>query len=266
MGHDQRSRHYLHPTSRHCSSPCRQHPRLRNTGARRALFCLPSTTNTTGGGWTPAREVKDLSASGSSGRAARVSAVPSPEKPPLTPKKDKAPVLPSSLPNESALLMDSEDDSDTNETFNDAEMTPDKAHAPMPPSPLSPCRTRVSGPNSSLNARTQLDLRMNPCARRLRVGLPKLPRRPRSPPWWRPAWVVVIGLQLISARSGQPRPWRLLLRLRSCIAVTRARWRLLRVRACAETMSRLRVASTTPTASWHLICVIGSRARLGTTI
>ena len=113
-------------------------------------------------------------------------------------------------------------------------------------------------------SRTQLDLRMNPCARRLRVGLPKLPRRPRSPPWWRPAWVVVIGLQLISARSGQPRPWRLLLRLRSCIVVTRARWRLLRVRASAGTMSRLRVASTIPTVSCHLICVIGSRVRLGT--
>ena len=79
-----------------------------------------------------------------------MSAVPSPEKPPtLTPKKDKAPVLPSSLPNESSLLTDSEDDSDTDETFRDAETIPDKVLAPIPPSPLSPCRTRVSGPNSS---------------------------------------------------------------------------------------------------------------------
>ena len=81
-----------------------------------------------------------------------MSAVPPPEKPPpLTPKKDKAPFLPSSLPNESALLTDSEDDSDTNETFHDAESIPDMVHAPMPPSPLSPCWTRVSGPNSSLH-------------------------------------------------------------------------------------------------------------------
>ena len=72
-----------------------------------------------------------------------MSAVFPPEKPPpLTPKKDKAPFLPSSLPNESALLTDSEDDSalltdseddsDTNETFHDAESIPDMAHAPMP--------------------------------------------------------------------------------------------------------------------------------------
>ena len=39
------------------------------------------------------------------------------------PKKDKVPVLPSSLPNESALVTDSEDDSDTNDTFHDAETT-----------------------------------------------------------------------------------------------------------------------------------------------
>ena len=37
MGRDQGPRHYLHPTSRHCSTPCRQQPRLRNIGARRAL-------------------------------------------------------------------------------------------------------------------------------------------------------------------------------------------------------------------------------------
>ena len=49
-------------------------------------------------------------------------------------------------------MTDSEDDSDANETFHDAETILDKAHAPMPPSPLSPRRTRVSGPNSSLNA------------------------------------------------------------------------------------------------------------------
>ena len=57
------------------------------------------------------REARDLSASGSSGKAAKVSAVPSPKKPPLQlPKKDKAPVLQSSLPNESALVTDSEND------------------------------------------------------------------------------------------------------------------------------------------------------------
>ena len=73
--------------------------------------------------WNSAREARDLSASGSSRRTARVSVVPSPETPlPLTPKKDKAPVLLSSLPNESALLTDSEDDSDTNETSHDAEI------------------------------------------------------------------------------------------------------------------------------------------------
>ena len=58
-------------------------------------------------------------------------------------KKNKAPVLPSSPPNESALVI-SEDDSDANKTFHDAETISDKAHAPMSPSPLSPRRTRVS--------------------------------------------------------------------------------------------------------------------------
>ena len=82
-----------------------------------------------------------------------MSAVPSPEKLPLLPfKKDKAPVLPSALPNEPALVTDSEDDSDANETSHDAEAIPDKARAPMPLSPLSPRRTRVSGPNSSVNS------------------------------------------------------------------------------------------------------------------
>ena len=72
-------------------------------------------------------------------------------------KKNKAPVLPSSPPNESALVI-SEDDSDANETFHDAETISDKAHESMPPSQLSPCRTRVSGPNSSLHepARTSV--------------------------------------------------------------------------------------------------------------
>ena len=69
----------------------------------------------------------------------------------MLPKKDKAPVLPSSLPNESTLVTDSEDDSDANTMFHSAEMIPDKAHAPMPPSLLSPRRIRVSGPNSSSN-------------------------------------------------------------------------------------------------------------------
>ena len=93
-----------------------------------------------------------MSASGSSGKTAKVSVVPSPEKPPpLPPKKDKAPVLLSSLPNESALVTDSEDDSDANEKLHDAETISDKEHAPMPPSQLSPRRTRESGPNSSSN-------------------------------------------------------------------------------------------------------------------
>ena len=47
-------------------------------------------------------------------------------------KKDKVPVLLSSLPNEPALVTDSEDDSDANQTFHDAETIPDEAHAPMP--------------------------------------------------------------------------------------------------------------------------------------
>ena len=67
-----------------------------------------------------------MSASGSSGKTAKVSAVPSPEKPsPLPPKKNKALVLLSSLPNESALVTDSEDDSDVNETLHDAETISD---------------------------------------------------------------------------------------------------------------------------------------------
>ena len=79
-----------------------------------------------------------------------MSVVPSPEKPlPLTPKKDEVPVLLSSLPNETALVTDSEDDSDANETFHDAETMPDEAHAPMLPSLLSPRRACASGPNSS---------------------------------------------------------------------------------------------------------------------
>ena len=83
------------------------------------------------------------SASGPSGKISKVSAVPSPEKPPPLPlKKDNVPVLPSSLPNESALVPGSEDDSDTNETLHNAEAIPDKAHATMSPSPLSPRRTR----------------------------------------------------------------------------------------------------------------------------
>ena len=94
------------------------------------------------------------SASGPSGKTSKVSAVPSPEKPPPLPlKKDDVPVLPSSFPNESALVPDSEDDSDTNETLHDAETISDKAHESMPPSQLSPRRTCVSGPNSSSNVR-----------------------------------------------------------------------------------------------------------------
>ena len=67
---------------------------------------------------------------GSSGKTAKVSAMPSPEKPPLlTPKKDKVPVLLSFLPNETALVTDSEDDSDANETLHDTETMPGEAHA-----------------------------------------------------------------------------------------------------------------------------------------
>ena len=67
---------------------------------------------------------------GSSGKTAKVSAMPSPEKPPpLAPKKDKVPVLLSSLPNETALVTDSEDDSDANETFHNAETMPGEPHA-----------------------------------------------------------------------------------------------------------------------------------------
>ena len=88
-----------------------------------------------------------MSASGSSRKVANVSTVPSLEKPLLIlPKKDKAPVLPSSLPNESTLVTDSVVDSDTYEMFRDTETIPNKAHAPMPPNPLSPRRMRVVMP------------------------------------------------------------------------------------------------------------------------
>ena len=116
-------------------------------------------------------------------------------------KKNKAPVLPSSPPNESALVI-SEDDSVANETFHDAETISDKAHESMPPSQLSPRRTCVSGPNSSSNVRPPREP-----VRALVAGGGRFrrPQRLRSPLYWPPAWVVVIGLQLISARSGQPR-------------------------------------------------------------
>ena len=72
------------------------------------------------------REARDLSASGSSWKTAKMSAVSSPENtPPLPPKKDKATVLLSSMPNESALVTDSEDDNDANETLHDAETISD---------------------------------------------------------------------------------------------------------------------------------------------
>ena len=87
-----------------------------------SLAEVSPTTTTTGGEWNSAREARDLSASGSSRKVANVSTVPSLEKPLLIlPKKDKAPVLPSSLPNESTLVTDSEDDSDANTTFHGAE-------------------------------------------------------------------------------------------------------------------------------------------------
>ena len=117
-------------------------------------------------------------------------------------KKNKVPVLLSSPPNKSALVI-SEDDSDANETFHDAETISDKAHESMPPSQLSPRRARVSGPNSSSNARPPRE----PVRALFAGGGGRLgrPQRLPSPLYWPPAWVVVIGLQLISARSGQPR-------------------------------------------------------------
>ena len=64
-----------------------------------------------------------MSASGLHKRTVKVSAVPSPKKPPPLPhKKDKIPVLLFSLPNKSVLVTDLEDDSDTNETSHDAEI------------------------------------------------------------------------------------------------------------------------------------------------
>ena len=98
----------------------------------------------------------------------KVSAIPSPKmRPPLTPKKGKVPVLLSSLPNKSALVTDSEDDSDDNETFHDTETIPDEAHAPMPPSPLSPRRTCASGPDISTRAtQTAATIAQPPAVRR----------------------------------------------------------------------------------------------------
>ena len=135
-GHDQRS-HRLHPISRRCSSPCCPLPgrgQPYDSFGRRVDFCER------GGGsafvWF---------------MTAKVSAVPSPKKPPpLPPKKNKVLILSSSLLNESALVTDSVVDSDTYEMFCDTGTIPNKAHAPMPPNPLSPSRTRVSSPNSSL--------------------------------------------------------------------------------------------------------------------
>ena len=155
MGHDQRLHHHrLHPTSRHCSASCRRHARLRNAGARRALFCPP---------FDPAalrplpREESGLlrgrrgiylcrfvweDCKGECYAFTRKASA-------TDTKKDKVPVLLSFLPNETALVTDSEDDSDANETFHDAETMPGEAHASMPPSPLSPRRTCASGPNPS---------------------------------------------------------------------------------------------------------------------
>ena len=99
------------------------------------------TTTTTGGEWTSRREARDLYASGSSGKTAKVSAV-----------------LPKKL------------DPDTNEPFHGAETIPDKAHAPMPPSPLSPRRTRVSSRNLSVNSTSARTRACVACVRWLRVG------------------------------------------------------------------------------------------------
>ena len=116
----------------------------------------------------------------------------------------------------------------------------------MPSSPLSLRQTRVGGPNSSSNvnvnptrpphepvhalvaSRTTQTIKTIAQSSLLATDLGSM-----------------VVLQLISVRSGQPRRWQLLLWLRSCIAATRVRWRRLYLRARAETMSRLRVASTT---------------------
>ena len=149
MGHDQRLRHRLHPTSRRCSTPCRRHPRRRNAGARRALACLAydPTARPTIALRPLLREESGL-LRGRRGiclcrfiwEDCKGEPVPSPEKPPpLRPKKDSP--SPTMSPTLQACL-DSEDDSEANETPWDAEAISDKAHAPIPPSPLSPRRTR----------------------------------------------------------------------------------------------------------------------------
>ena len=182
-------------------------------------------------------------------------AMPSPEKPPLlTPKKDKVPVLLSSLPNEIALVTDSGDDSDANETFHDAETISDKAHESMPPSQLSPCRTRVSGPNSSSNVRPPREP-----VRALVAGGGAVQTTATTAQSSLLASSLG-GCDRTSANSGMFRTATTVatLRLRSCLVVTRARWHRLSLRPHTGTTSRLWVASTTPTASWHLTCVAGS--------
>ena len=71
--------------------------------------------------------------------------------------------------------------------FHGAETIPDKAHTPMPPSPLSPRWTRVSGPNPSLHANAHLSRACIGCewyypdGRDDRAGLP--------PPLHLPIWL-----------------------------------------------------------------------------
>lgn len=113
----------------------------------------------------PGKDVKDLSASASSCKTAKTTAVapasaPFPKSPPPPPRKDRDRVIvqPASLPNESALVTDSEDDSDANETFHDAETIPDKAHLPMaasspaPPTTTSPASRTTHMSGSNMNA------------------------------------------------------------------------------------------------------------------
>ena len=91
-GHDRRPCHRLYPTSRYCSIPYRggetlepADPSLPTVPPSSSAEDSPTAT-ITGGEWTSGREARDSSASGSSGKTPKVSAIPSPEKPlPLTP-------------------------------------------------------------------------------------------------------------------------------------------------------------------------------------
>ena len=198
---------------------------------------------------------------GSSGKTAKVSSMPSPEKPPpLTPKNDKVPALLPPLRNGSALVTNSEDDSDANETFHDAETISDKAHESMPPSQLSPRRTRVSGPNSSSNVR----------------------------PLREPVRALVAGGGAVQTTATTAQSSLLASSLGGCDRTsansgtfrTTTTVATLRLLSRGDSSSMAPPVSETlywdnkssvgsqyyPTASWHPSCVIGSRVRLGAMI